>query len=310
MRRFPSRALQRVLRPNFFTLRKNTSEAKKEASLPPGTMVYVGEERTGKSEISLVAYTTEFVDDFKEQDLDELMAHVKKDQVTWVNIDGIHDISLINEVSERFQLHPLTREDIVNTMQIPKAEVYENYQFYALLDIIASHYLIAINHLARQIDTLEEGMADQPGASHLANIAEFRKTLLYLRRYVAPLRDQVLLLQRGHSSLIRHKIKPYFQDLQDLLTQALADIDTYRDILKNLSDQNLALSSYRMNEVMKVLTIVSTVFIPLSFIVGLYGMNFAHMPELDWKYGYPMVWGVMILATGGMLVYFRVKKWM
>ena len=134
--------------------------------------------------------------------------------------------------------------------------------------------------------------------------------MIYLRRYIAPLREQLMIMHRVDSPLIRKKVMPYFQDLQDLLGQALSEMDTYRDFLKNMSDQYLALSSHRMNEVMKVLTIVATLFIPLTFIAGVYGMNFENMPELSWKYGYITVWIVMGLVTIGMLIYFRVKRWL
>lgn len=367
-----TRRLRRVLSLNFFIPQKNSQQAKKEASLPPGTMVYIGKEREEDPQITVWCYDAAHLEEQVEENLEGIMSQVENELVTWVNIDGVHDIELVNDITTRFKLHPLTREDIVNTTQIPKIEGYDeylyltlkmfsveektgkidieqvnlvlgktyvlslqektedvfepirdrirlakgqvrkkqsDYLFYALIDIIASNYLIVINHLARKIDELEADITDSPRESHLNDIAMYKKTLLYLRRYISPLREEILILKREHHPLIHTKTYPYFNDLLDLLGMCLSELDTYRDTLKNLSDQYLAMSSHKMNEVMKVLTMVSTIFIPLSFLAGLYGMNFDHMPELHYQEGYPTLLYVMGGVTVAMLVYFRVKRW-
>lgn len=367
-----TRRLRKALSLNFFIPERSQQEAKKQANLPPGTMVYIGQEREGAPRLSAWSFTPDTLEEEVGDSLDSIMEHVNNPMVTWVNIDGIHDIDLVNEITRRFRLHPLTREDIVNTTQIPKIEGYEDYLyltlkmfsveestgkidieqvnlvlgptyvmslqektedvfepirsrirqakgqvrkqqsdylFYALIDIIVSNYLIVINHLARKIDELEAEITDEPRQDHLNDIAMYKKTVLYLRRFITPLKEEILILRRDLHPLIHEGTYPYFNDLLDLLGQCLSELDTYRDTLKNLSDQYLAMASHKMNEVMKVLTMVSTVFIPLSFLAGLYGMNFDHMPELHYEAGYPILLYVMGAITIGMLVYFRVKRW-
>lgn len=373
MRRFPTRQLRKVLNLSFFRPTSPPAEAKRGAALPPGTMVYIGEEREGPVDISAITYHK---DGFTEQasvGLGELPHLLTAPGVSWINLDGIHDLDTINQFASQVGLHPLTKEDIVDTTLQPKIERSEgylhlalkmfsvreqtgkidieqvnlilgksfvislqektedvlepirnrirtgtgrvrkkqaDYLFYAIADIIASHYLIAISHIARQIDYLEEEMADKANPSQLTEISTYLKTLLHLRRYIAPLREQIILLQRQPVSLIGNDMAPYLHDLEELLSKSLSEIDTYRDILKNLNDQYLGMASHKMNEVMKVLTIVSTIFIPLSFLAGLYGMNFTNMPELTSPNGYPILLVVMGVITVGMLVYFRVKKWL
>jgi magnesium transporter len=124
-----------------------------------------------------------------------------------------------------------------------------------------------------------------------------------------PQRESVALLQRMDSPLLSRELMPFLKDLQDNMIQAAETVETYRELMAGVLEINLSSTSNRMNKVMKVLTIISTIFIPLTFIVGVYGMNFVHMPELEMRYAYPITWGVMILIAGGMLFFFKRRRW-
>ena len=134
--------------------------------------------------------------------------------------------------------------------------------------------------------------------------------MLYLRKAVWPLRELTSTLQREETPLIRDGVRTYIRDVHDHSVQVIDTVETLREVLSSLHDFYLSNLSLKMNEVMKVLTIVGTIFLPLSFLAGVYGMNFDHLPELHWRYGYALFWLVCLIVGGGMLVYFRRKKWL
>ena len=178
-----------------------------------------------------------------------------------------------------------------------------------LIDAIVDHYFIVLENLGEQIEFLEEELVTDPDPGTLQSIHEFKRELIFLRKSVWPLREVIGALERGESPLFHESSLIYLRDVYDHTIQVIDTIETFRDMVSEMLDIYLSSVSNRMNEVMKVLTIIATVFIPLSFIVGLYGMNFTYMPELQWKWGYFMVWAVIILVVVGMLTYFRRKKW-
>ena len=178
-----------------------------------------------------------------------------------------------------------------------------------LIDAIVDHYFIVLENLGEQIEFLEEELVTDPDPGTLQSIHEFTRELIFLRKSVWPLREVIGALERGESPLFHESSLIYLRDVYDHTIQVIDTIETFRDMVSEMLDIYLSSVSNRMNEVMKVLTIIATVFIPLSFIVGLYGMNFTYMPELQWKWGYFMVWAVIILVVVGMLTYFRRKKW-
>ena len=184
-----------------------------------------------------------------------------------------------------------------------------DYLAYSLIDAVVDNYFIVLENLGEQIETLEEELVTDPDPGTLHAIHDLKRELIFLRKSVWPLREVISSLERGESSLFQDTSLLYMRDAYDHIIQIIDTVETFREMASGMLDIYLSSVSNRMNEVMKVLTIISTVFIPLSFVVGLYGMNFKFMPELDWKWGYFMVWGVIILTVTGMMIYFRRRKW-
>ena len=185
-----------------------------------------------------------------------------------------------------------------------------NYLLYALVDIVIDSAFPLLETLGEQIEQLESHILTQPIQSNLNNLHDFKRDLLLLRRALWPQREVISNLMQQDGELVDDKLRPYFSDCYDHAVQIIDLIETYREMLGSMLDIYLSSLSNRLNEVMRLLTVISTIFIPLTFIVGVYGMNFDHMPELHWRYGYLLVWVVMLALAGGMLALFRWKKWL
>ena len=185
-----------------------------------------------------------------------------------------------------------------------------DYLAYALLDTVVDSYFVVLERVGETVEFLEEELVTNPTPETLQAIHGLKMDMIFLRRSVWPLREVIGGLERGEPSLIGEAVGVYLRDLYDHTIQVIDTIETFRDMISGMLDIYLSSVSNRMNEVMKVLTIIATIFIPLTLIAGIYGMNFAHMPELDWRWGYPVVWGVMLAITVLMLVYFRRKRWL
>ena len=185
-----------------------------------------------------------------------------------------------------------------------------DYLAYALIDAVVDHYFTILEALGERIEVLGEDMTENPTHRHLEAIRHLKRELLFMRKSVWPLREVLNSVQRDESSLVKDSTRPYLRDVYDHTIQIIDTVETFRDMVSGLMDVYLSSISNRMNEVMKVLTIIATIFIPLSFLAGLYGMNFAYMPELQWRYGYFVILGVMVIAGVGMLVYFKRRKWL
>jgi magnesium transporter len=184
-----------------------------------------------------------------------------------------------------------------------------DYLAYALLDTIVDNYFIVLERLGERIEILEEDLVRNPVPSALQELHSLKRNLIFLRRSVWPLREVLSSLQREGSTLVSASTQLYLRDVYDHTIHAIDTLETFRDMLSGMLDIYLSSASNRLNEVMKVLTIIATIFIPLTFIVGIYGMNFRHMPELAWRWGYPLVLLLMALVSGAMIYYFKRKKW-
>lgn len=299
---------------------------------------------------------------------------------TWIQIQGLHDITQLRKVMDYFELHPLVQEDIVSINQRPKVEPYGEVIFvvgrmitarqegdatelkseqvslvlgknfvlsfqesddllfepvirrlqvpntrlrrhsidfltYALLDNLVDHYFTALDFINETIESMEERVLDQPDPADLQSIHALRRDLIFFRKSVWSLRDGINSLIRDDSPLISSEIKVYLRDVYDHLVQVIDSVESQRELVFSLYDMYMSSLSSRMNEVMKVLTVISTLFIPLTFIVGVYGMNFNpetsawNMPELNWAFGYPAAWSLMLIITASMLYYFKRKGW-
>lgn len=314
--------------------------------------------------------------DFQEKQLqaeDDYLAYKDSPNVTWIDVEGIHQVEVIEKIGGSFGLHNLIMEDILNTGHRPKmedlcefiyatlkvlsfdsnsnkivsdqinlvlgqhyvltfqekdAELFNpvkerirnglgrlrsmgaDYLFYALLDIIVDNYFIVLEKMGEKIEYLEERLVTNPSPSTLKSIQELRTGMLFLFKAVWPLREIINGLGRGNSALIKDSTGIYLRDVYDHTIQVIETVDTYREVITGMLDIYLSSINNRISEVMKVLTMIATIFIPLTFVVGIYGMNFEYMPELGWRWGYPLIWVIMICIGLLMGVFFKRKKWL
>jgi len=345
----------------------------RKAGLPPGTLVHIGEKKVEKAKISLIDYDETQFQERQVKTIEECFPFKDTSTVTWINIDGIHEVDIIAKLGTHFGLHPLLLEDILNTEQRPKMEDYGDYIFvvlkmlyrgegrneieaeqfslilgsnfvisfqesegdifdpvrdrirknkgrirkagadyltYALLDAIVDNYFIILENIGENIEDTEQRLAANPTPETLQLIHALKKEMIFLRKSIWPLREVVSGLERCESSLIDESTGAYLRDVYDHTIQVIDTVESFRDMVSGMLDIYLSSISNKMNEVMKVLTIFASIFIPLTFIAGVYGMNFAFMPELTWRWGYPAILVVMTLAGISMLVYFRRKRWL
>jgi magnesium transporter len=185
-----------------------------------------------------------------------------------------------------------------------------DYLAYALIDAIVDGYFTVLEVFGERIVDVEEALTLSPDQKALHQIIGMKKEIIYLRKSVWPLREAISFLERGDSPLLHDGTRLYFRDVYDHTVQVIDTVETYRDLLSGMLDLYLSSISNRTNEVMKFLTVIGTIFMPLTFLVGVYGMNFKHFPELEWQNGYFALWGFMILISLLMVAYFRKKRWL
>lgn len=343
-----------------------------KAGLPPGTLIHIGERKTENVRITLTEYgETSFVERDVES-LDDSFPFKGKPLVSWLNIEGIHDVALIEQLGARLSLHPLLLEDILNTEQRPKVEDYGEYLYvvvkslapnggdetvkseqvsivlgpdfvvslqegqsslyspirerlrtakgrirhmgadflaYTLMDAIVDNYFIVLETMSDRLDVLEEKLVVNPGMKSLRLLHGMKRDMVRMMRSVWPLREVANSLQRGESALVHESTTVYLRDLYDHVVQIIDTVETLRDVVSGLIDIYLSSISNRTNEIMKVLTIIATIFIPLTFVAGVFGMNFKYMPELEWRWGYPLCLLLMFCVAMLLIIYFRRKRW-
>jgi len=357
-------------------IKQLTPKIKKRSSskigLPPGSIVYLGEKRVEKVTIKVTEYDEAGAETYEIKSVKEIDPFTDTPQVTWVSVCGLHETDFLKQIGEKFKVHPLVLEDILNPDTRPKIEVTDDYLFivmklvlfnpeqkileteqvsfilgrnflfsfsertddifnpvkeriasqlgkirkrgsdyllYALMDIVVDNYFLALEKTEERIEMLDEEVINRPDQSQIQNIYNLRNLLLTMRRSIWPSREIVNQLIKDDSDLLDDSIEPYLRDLYDHTIHINETIEQQREITNGLMEIYLSMMSNKMNEVMKVLTVIATIFIPLTFIVGIYGMNFHYMPELEWPWAYFAVWGVMIGITLLMLYFFKRKKW-
>jgi magnesium transporter len=185
-----------------------------------------------------------------------------------------------------------------------------DYLLYTLLDVVVDHYFLVLERIGERVEELDELLEQPRGGAGLDEVHAVRRALLQLRRTVGPARDVAATLARGDSAFVKKSTLPFFRDVMDHATRVSDSVESLRELTTSLADLHMSRLSHRMNEVMKVLTVIATIFIPMTFIAGVYGMNFVQMPELGWRYGYPAVWAVMLGVGGGLVVYMRKRGWL
>ena len=344
-----------------------------KAGLPPGTLIHIGEKKIEKTKITVIDYDESHLNEKEINMVDECFPYKDKSTTTWINIEGIHEVEILEKLGNFYGIHPLALEDIVNTEQRPKVDDFENnifivfkmlsyneknkevvieqvslilgpdflisfqegikgdvfdpirerlrtnkgkirksgvdYLMYSLLDAVIDNYFVVLEKLGENIELLQEELIKNLTPVTLHKIHDFKRELIFLRKSVWPLREVISTLQREESNLIKDTTKIYLRDVYDHTIQVMDSIETFREMISAMVEIYLSNLNNRINSIMKVLTVIATIFMPPTFIVGIYGMNFKNMPELDWKYGYPAVMLLMLMIAITMLMIFKKKKW-
>lgn len=357
----------------MFNKFKLTQKSSKKRGLPPGTLVHIGERKVDKPKITIIDYNEEQYEEKEVESVEKCKKYKDKPSVTWINVDGIHQVEHIEKIGKSFDLHPLLLEDVVNTEHRPKMDHYKDYIFlvlkmfsydiqekeikaeqvslilgpnyvisfqeragdvfdrvrerlrkgkgrirkqgadylaYTLIDTVVDEYFVIMENISEVIESLDEELVKEPTAITSQKIHKLKRELIFLRKSVWPLRDMISSLEREGSPLIKESTAVYLRDVYDHSIQAIDTVETFREMISGMLDTYLSSISNRMNEVMKILTIIATIFIPLTFIAGVYGMNFKYMPELEWRYGYFAILGIMLAVVIFMVFYFKKKKWL
>lgn len=339
----------------------------------PGSLIFIGNQKMKKPTMKLFDYNKDYLNEIEINDLHEFEPYIHQDSVSWLNINGIHEPALIQELGDMLNLHPLLLEDMLNTDEMPKYHDSDNYdafvlkmitydeyknklyseQFtlilghkyvvtlqeqpgdvfdpvrnrirnkgrvrlnendylaYALIDTIVDNYLILIEQLGRNIEAQEVKIFKNIEKDNIAEkIYRFKIELNFLRKSIRPLRDMMNKVFKSDKSFFQEKNESFLLDLNDLVEQATEAIELYTSLVSDQLNIYNAKMGNKMNEVMKVLTIFASIFIPLTFFAGIYGMNFDYMPELNYKYSYPIFWIIMLTLGLGLLWYFKRKRWL
>ncbi len=350
----------------------------KKKGLSPGSSVFTGEKKIDECVITIFNYDEQQFEEKRIEDAAELNQLKAKSKTLWVNLAGLHDVTVIEKICEIFGINSLVIEDILNVNHSPKIEEHDDFLFlilkviefdkakrelnieqlsivlgknyvitfqenlsdvfdvirdrirtakgrirkagadylmYRLLDSVVDNYFITLEYVDDKIEFVEEKLLEETEDSYLKEVHNLRKDILKLRRAVYPLRDMTYFLQRGENTLIQKSTIMFIRDLHDHIANNIETIENYREIINGVLEVHLTNASHRMNQVIKLLTMISTIFIPLTFIVGIYGMNFNtqvsifNMPELNWKYGYPFVMLIMLGISISLVIFFKRKKW-
>jgi magnesium transporter len=345
----------------------------KKLGQPPGTPIYLGQQREGKIDLTIFKYDENGYEEFCAMNSHEVINSIGDDHVTWVNIDGIFMPELVKNIGEGLELHSLTIEDIMNSDHRPKVEVFEDYihftmkmltynqehkridaeqisfilgddyvlsfqetpgdvfdpirdrirlskgrvrnkkadyLIHVLIDVIVDNYYIIIDHLQAEIESIEESVIKRSSEADLHSILKLKKELLFLRKSVIPVREAVSALTNTDSELVGDSTRLYLKDVYDHTLHIVDSIENYREMLNSLMDIYLTGLSNRLNNVMRILTVISTIFIPLTFIAGVYGMNFEVIPWAHEEWGFYAVSGIMLVMGVVMLFWLRHKKWL
>lgn len=344
-----------------------------KSGLPPGSLVHVGEVHAHEHKISVINYNKSILTRHNVKSIEELLPYKTTDTITWVIVDGLKDVSIIDAIGHYFDIHSLVLEDILNTHQRPKFEEFNDYLYivikaitlsnkdfnigyeqisllilnnfvftfiekpnelfdpilnrldndksqirnlgtdylaYLIMDTVVDEYFAVQDTFDDLIESVEETLLSDPSSETLATIQKIKRELIFLRRSVSPLRELLAGIQRSESPLINEKTRRYFGDVYDHAIRIIEAIESYRDLIAGMLDIYLSSVSNKMNETMKVLTVFASIFIPLTFIAGVYGMNFEYMPELKWRWGYPVLWVFFISVSVFLLRFFKKRKWL
>ena len=348
---------------------KNRKKSHGEA---PGSLIFIGTQKMEKSRIRVIQYNKENLVEKELDKMEDAISFIKKGYITWINIDGLQDVGLIEKLEKMFKLSSLALEDMLNTDQRPKfledehnliiilkALTYDkdssilhteqislilgedylitlqervgdhfepvrerirkyrgvklisgpDYLCYSLFDTLVDSYIINIETVGDLIEEQEQAILKKPDRKIIEDIYRHKTEISYMRKSVRPVKEIMTHIMKSDSKLIRKKTYAFLNDLDDLVTQALEAVEIYYTMVSDQLTVYQTNISNRVNDVMKVLTIFASIFIPLTFIAGIYGTNFDYLPELHFRWAYFAMLGVMVCTAGIMLLYFKRKKW-
>ncbi|GAB7126489.1 magnesium/cobalt transporter CorA [Silvimonas sp. JCM 19000] len=344
-----------------------------KAGAQPGTILYVGKEDIRDTDASLIEFGPQ-AGDLKQTiftDSHPELPEVTPDRTLWVNVHGLANAELLQAIGHHFSLHPLVMEDIFNTQQRSKVEIYSGYLFitarlvrvdaeaviqseqisivlgrgfvltfqeeasgtfkgirdnlqneqsqlrrlgadylvYSLMDKLVDRYFAVLESLGERMEEIEDDLEMDARPKCLTDVQTLRRALLAVKRGLWPLREMVNTLQRDEPDFFRSETQLYLRDVYDHTVQLIESTEALRDLVGSLQDTYLSLQGHRMNQQMRVLTVITTIFMPLTLIAGIYGMNFEHIPELHWRYGYFYCVGLMAMIALSLAGYFKFRKW-
>jgi magnesium transporter len=344
---------------------------KEKVGVVPGSLVFMGKQRREHVSMRLMHYGETTFEEIHH--VKEMPGPANTGCIQWLDIVGVHDPETMRKVGERYKLHPLVLEDIMNTGQRPKAEFSENYLFivlkmimrdkkaagtrieqvsfvvgngwlltfqeeegdlfeivrdrirtdkgrvrraeadylaYALIDAIVDNYFMVLEEFGDQIENLESSLMSGNSQGQLINLQSIKREIISLRKSIWPMREVVNNFLKAETTLIAKETRPYLHDLYDHCIQIMDTIESYRDIIGGMQDLYLSVVNNKMNEVMKVLALISTIFLPMTLVAGIYGMNFKNMPELDASWGYPAAMSLMMVIGLSMYFLFKQRNWL
>lgn len=342
---------------------------------PPGTLVYVPRWPQEEVKIRVINFNDEILEDFEVESVEECLPYLEvKETITWINIEGLTDSNVIQQIGKSFGIHALWLEDVLNTDHRPKLEELDDlifciikavdygkrkpervtfeqlslflseglvisfqefagdvfqpvlerlkkkrgrirqaktdYLFYALIDSVVDEYFVALEKLGHEIEGLETKINASFENDLFMEISRLKTELIFLKKFSSPIKDVLAQCLNTEKSEIAPGTKKYFKDAYDHIMQVNDTVRSYFEMIEAAKDTFRAVQANKMNEVMKVLTIFSSFFIPLTFIAGVYGMNFKSIPELEWQFGYLFFWGLIGTAAVILMLFFRKKKWL
>ncbi len=346
---------------------------KQEIGLPPDEWYFRGNKKIDEVLLRVIDFDPNNLEENAVKTVKEVLKYQDKDTVTWFNVDGLHNIEVMEEIVKGFQLDKLVIANVMDTQTRPRVQEFSNciflsikmlqhnekndsitvenlsliitdsvlisfqekkgdvfepvrerirnqrkrirnsgtdYLAFALLDIVIDNYIYIISNLGDKIEGLEESLLLDPKKSVIDNINSYKRELNFLRKNINPAKEMILSLSKMESEFIAENTYVYYKELLENINQATESSDSYREILSDQLNIYHTTISSRLNDIMKFLTVFSVIFIPLTFIAGIYGTNFDVLPELHYKYSYYVMLGVMLVLAIAMLIYFKRKKWL
>ncbi|MCG8183289.1 magnesium/cobalt transporter CorA [Tenacibaculum piscium] len=345
---------------------------KQDIGLSPDELIFRGEQKTEEILFRVIDFDAQNLTENTSKKVKDLSELQHSDSVTWLNLDGLHNMAVMQEISSVFKFSPLVMAEVLNTDARPRVIEYENctlisikmlmlnekngkttvenlsliltekllfsfqeqkgdvfepvrerirkqkkrirtagtdYLTFALLDIVVDNYLYVLGFLGDKIETLEENLLINPTQNIITEINNYKRELNFLRKNIKPAKEMIFSLAKTDTDFIKENTYIYFKELEDNISQANDATDNYREILSDQLNIYHTTISSKLNDIMRFLTIFSVIFIPLTFIAGIYGTNFEYIPELSYKYSYFIMWGIMLVTAIAMLLFFKNKKW-